>query len=410
MSTDTTQSFDTTHGQNPSDVAADLASLSSAESAPATTDAATTATAGDGSASPDAAAKSRVFNDPVRASIMQRYSEAQRAATDESMVAVQNATRAALPPDMGGLDDGNEATGGGSPGAGAEAAAVPGGAAAADALETVTVKVYGNDIVVPKAVVDEAGGVAAYQKALAVDAQLRAASTLTKQLQNELAAVQQQRAAGATTTTAASLPTGEQAAGVRTDAAREAMEALLETDADRFSSAINKVIEGTVAQRLQQATQAAPQTAAQPAPTVGSRSLDEIQAANNVFATEFNAVASNTAAFQQAQDLMRARMADPAFAAVPLDVLARDVGARVAKLMSGSAVAPQGGQRSTADQLALRRAAKARLPAAPSAGAGRTTLPNASPAESYAQRQSSYIKQLRQRSGSNSALAERGTR
>jgi hypothetical protein len=361
-------------------------------------------------------------SDHERAAIIQRYTESNRAAQDSSLNAARGASEAAMQEGSDGVSARAASAGNGSQAADAsppdtsstpvEKAAAPESETAAPALRTVTVKVYGTTLEVPMSTVEAAGGIAAYQKQLAVDDQLRRASILTKKLEEQLNSGQNATsAAPATTTAAASPPSGEQAAVGGKEAAREALEALLESDADRFSTALGKAIEGTVQERLREAKPAA--TTAE-APATTSRSAEEIAAANDVFAQEFSHLAKRPEVFQAAQELMRARMSSPEFASVPLDMLARDVGARVMKLTGAplesapaKADTPARPRADVASRLEVRRTVKARLPAAASTTAASST-PN--PPKSRAQGISDYIKTLRSRSGSNSAIAERGAR
>lgn len=374
------------------------------------------------------------FVDNARDAIAKRYTESQRSA-DPSLLAARAGTEAMIDEGGDGASartessvDGSSVSANGSPHTTPQQREQAGGGDAEESAassppngDTVTVKVYGTELEVPRATVEAAGGVAAYQKQLAVDVQLRRASEITKRLAAlESGQNAQASAAPATVTAAASPPVkGERAAASGKEAApREVLEALLESDPERFSVALKEVVEGTVQERLRaeagQTRQAA--HAAAPASIPLSRTSEEIASANRVFDEEFSHLKGRPEVFQAAQDLMRARMSSPAYAEVPLDMLARDVGARVMKLTGAASgaseaeVAAQPAASNVQDRLALRRTVKARLPASTVSAAAAAAAQAQQSTKSYSQKNSEYIRSLRMRSGSNSVLAERGAR
>lgn len=64
------------------------------------------------------------------------------------------------------------------------------------------------------------------------------------------------------------------------------------------------------------------------------RSRQEIEEANRVFNSEFNGLRKTPGAFALASDLVIERMKDPRYAAVPLDMIVRDVASRVQRVAS----------------------------------------------------------------------------
>lgn len=355
--------------------------------------------------------RARHFTDDARAAIFQRYSESNRSA-DPSLQAARAGTQAMIEEGGDGVSVRAEQAVNGSPDSSSQQAAAPGGetpAGESAPLRTTTVKVYGRELEVPTETVEAAGGVAAFQKQLAADERLRQASNLARDLERRIQDMDRRGASVDPDTAAVALPSGESTAVSRKEVARKAMEALLESDADGFTDAFGKAIDSTVDERLR-AT--GPREAHAPEEGYG-RTGEDIRAANDVFASEFTALTQNPKLFQAAQDLMRARMASPEFASVPLDMLARDVGARVMNIsgMGTSQSIPAESRSQTSnvkDRLDLRRAVKARLPASTTSAMQQASAVDAP--KSYGERNSAYIRSLRSRSGSNSALAERRAR
>lgn len=345
----------------------------------------------------EAAPAAKPFDDPVRAAIAARHAESMLA----KLTPVAETPAPAADPADEGSDDPDvsrvEATAEAAP----EVSRSPAASGAADAASATTVvTVYGRQIEVPTADVTAAGGVAAYQKTLAADTLLARASRTLREIEARASAPP----ASAPNTAAASPPSGEQAAVDRKEVIRQALEALLENDANTASAKYEEFVDSKINERLGRSTPAASPASpsAKPAGQGYSRDAEEIRAANAMFASEFSAITNDPTAMRDATALILERMRDPALDGIPLETLARDVGVRIARQtgLSGT-TSTQASQ-----QLELRRTVKARLPVSSSA-AGRAAPAAETRSPTMAERNRAYIRNLRARSGSNSAIAER---
>jgi hypothetical protein len=180
---------------------------------------------------------------------------------------------------------------------------------------------------------------------------------------------------------------------------QEVMDALMTSDPVKLRASLAQIVK-EVAPQAGQVQQVAPQ------PTVpGTRSTESVQLANYVFEHEFKDVLGSDAAFGAAKQAMIERMNDPQYAGVPLDLMARDIGYGMrrqfaADLVQSPASAPVD---PVAQQLATRAAAKLRLPRSVTAGAPQIAQPVPAATDGQ-QSRSTYVQQLRARSGSNTAI------
>lgn len=347
------------------------------------------------------------FVDERRRGITARRRE-ERAApiTDESLLAGREAAAASLPPSAAPAEPSQSAAPVPAP-----AAAAPSPAPAPAPISPFTrVKVNGMNFDVPSAEVAAAGGVAAYQLQKATEASLRSVKSLETELRQRLAAPPP---APTTPTATAPAPAGKPAARAPAavsykDAARQLHDAVLESNVDSIATVLESLGSAPVT----------PAASAAPAPAVSTpvpasaparqinRSKDEILGANAIFDREFAHLAGNPEAFAAAREQIVARMQNPHYDNFPLDMLVRDIGARITTLTGGMPPAPAPAAASVASALDLRRQVKQRLPASSTAGSAVPAA--AAPAPSRPVRASTYIQRLRGRSGSNTALAERG--
>lgn len=386
------------------------------------------ASAGGGDVQPAAPAGPPVFQDLRRREVSARRAALRMApVTDPSLAAAQASHAPGLPhsPDEGSSeqDDGVSREPGPPPvpatpapapvaPAAAGRAPVPAARVSPPAPAPVSpvappftrVKVQGMAYDVPTAEVEAAGGVVAYQIGKATEISLRSVQNLERQYQSRLAATPP----ASTPTAAAPGPGGKPAPAPSAavdykDVARKLHDAVLESNVDGMAS----VLEG-LGQRAAPPPAPAPPAAPAPAQRLQTnRTNQEIAHANAIFDAEFGHLHANPLAMDAARRQIVERMTNSAFDAFPLDMLVRDIGTRTAAHV-GAAPASAPGP-SVDEQLELRRRAKARLPAASQAGATVPAAPTAPPPSKEA-KNSAYVARLRQRSGSNSALAERGVR
>lgn len=347
--------------------------------------------------------KAGVFVDGVRASIVARHREFQAAKQDASL----NAARDESARIAGGTNSGDgEAGAGRADSLGSGGAGVDSGAPAPASLEMVRVKVYGNEYDVPKSVVDEHGGVEAFQKTAAADVQLRRASVAAQRavsLANDMEARTKQVTMPAASGSAPAGPPSGDSAGASTalkDEGRELLEAMLESDPDRIAAALGKAISKA------RPSNAGP-VAANAAPSARlERDVTEIVTANAVFDTEFKGIRQNPAVMNVARNMMRERMANPVFDGTPLPDLARQIGAEIAAAFPTRAAPNPGSGVDVDSTLKLREAAKRQLPMTRTAQTLSGAPPQGKPDLSREQKQQSFVQMLRARSGSNSAIAE----
>ena len=223
--------------------------------------------------------------------------------------------------------------------------------------ETVTIVVYGMKQEVPRAEVEQAGGVANYQKNVAADERMRRLSTYEASLRSFDTQLQERAAAGqspqATDPAAESQPpaTGAEDESVDVQAMAEKLVGAMYTG-DR-EAAITEAAEvlssvNSAAQRTAQAQMATMQPASAQTPDADPAALAREQAAtteraeaNHVFVEEFSDLSSGVlrnATYQMVQQVA----AEPIMYGRPLAEITREAGLRVRKDVFGDqAVTPR---------------------------------------------------------------------
>lgn len=323
--------------------------------------------------------KINYFRDEGRQAIYAKRSEQVVAPGDESLQAMARASAEGLPEDF------------------SAPAVVPPAQPNGEAAAPVVAAVSGVPAAPAVAAVTPADDAAAAEVRLQIaEARIKAqneAAADNFRRAEELLAQAQQRVAGS------AQPTGDAAA----DPGQEVMDALMTSDPAKLRASLAQIVKEVVPQ----AAPASPATSATPAtPAAPVRSAESVRLANYVFEREFGDVFGHNAAFGAAKQAMIERMNDPQYAGVPLDLMARDIGYGVRKqfaadLAPSPAIPPAVDP--VAQQLATREAAKQRLPRSVTAGAPQIAQP-AAPANDGLQSRSTYVQQLRGRSGSNSAI------
>lgn len=284
--------------------------------------------------------------------------------------------------------------------------------------KTYTIRIYGKD-----EVLTEEQLVAEFQKLRAAGVRLEDAATYEAQLEEwrgkvESWAQEQARKyapqdggrAQPTGGPATPQPPASGAAGQEIrDLRKRAAEALLRGDDATYSdltaqadSKLQDSIVAAIAQRAQPEARSSEQVAAPEAPARTRRaawSSDDTRKINEAFNRGFGDL--DDAAFADAQVLMNARLANPAFLGKSPEELVLEVGAAVRR-MHGQAPAPTPTPTpqpsAVATELEARRTLKAQIPITAPAGSGRAP---AAPQAPRFPSNSEYIQNLRRRSGSN---------
>ncbi|MGH2903440.1 MAG: hypothetical protein ACRDK7_07655 [Solirubrobacteraceae bacterium] len=289
------------------------------------------------------------------------------------------------------------------PGNPTPAAAAPAPAPAAETGFTV-VTVNGMAFEVPTGEVNARGGVRAYQMEKAAEISLANAKRLEREAQDRM----RQATAPAAPTAAAPAsgrPAPADPAVDETELAQELLDGVLESDTVRIAKVFGKVRGQAPASQPAAAPAPAP-AAPVPAPADFGRHQQDLTAGNQVFDQEFGFLRERPGAFERARADIIAALQDVRNSGVPAYLLVRKIGTDITQLTGGRPAA--GGAPSPAAREALeqRRTVKARLPISSAAGA-RAPIAAPTPAATPKQKTSSYIANLRARSGSNASIAER---
>lgn len=271
----------------------------------------------------------------------------------------------------------------------------------ASADEFVTIKVYGVERQAPKAEVEQAGGVAAYQKAVAAEVKLEEAARreaavraeearllrIANNLKNGLDENGQPLAAPKPPVT------GVPASAISKEALGPTVKALYSGDADEAAEALAQVL-SQVAPNTQPATpEIVRAVTAQVQENLRSEgeareAERDLKEANRIFRETFKEIASDPDMMVWAKGMANTLSADPENQGKSRAEIATLVGTRIREKLG----------RPTTTAMDERRALKRNLPQTPT-GSGRVPAPEPKRFQTNAE----YIEQLRRNSGSNSA-------
>lgn len=268
--------------------------------------------------------------------------------------------------------------------------------------EFVTIKVYGEERQAPKADVEKAGGVAAYQKAVAADVKLQQAAQREAELsakEARLLQIAQNLRNGLDENGQPLAPkppvTGVPASAISKDALEATVKGLYSGDAEEATAALGTLIE-QIAARQGTSNQVSPEivraVTAQVEERIQAREATSMEArdvaeANRIFREDFKDIANDPDMMVWAKGMANTLANAPENQGKSRSEIAREVGNRIREKLGR----PK-------SEIESRRKLKESLPQSPS-GSGRVPSTEAPRFPTNAD----YIQQLRRNSGSNSA-------
>jgi hypothetical protein len=267
--------------------------------------------------------------------------------------------------------------------------------------ELVTIKVYGEERRVPKAEVDEAGGIAAYQKAAAAAEKARIEqqrARLQAEEQRMLRVAENLRnGLDENGQPLAPKPPPQGVPAISKEALEAAVKGLYSGDAEEAAAALEKLVTqiqgraGTtneVSPEVVRAVEARVLERMEERETLRTEEQD-VAEANRIFREDFKDIADDPDMMLWAKGLANTLSQDPEYSGKSRSEIARTVGTRIREKL---------GRPAQKSELDSRRELKRTLPS-PNSGSGRVPVqePKRFPTNA------DYIQQLRRNSGSNSA-------